>query len=166
MVNDGLSVSEAEMHPWHGAKKEAVIAHFAESQGTPPGPELEKRIAKCGADFEAEIDKAYFQPGSPVSLIHPDVLSWIKNLQAQGTKVGLDTGYPPNIQVRIWMCDFAFVPAFSIHLDIAYPLPFRVFTNMHMFFVLSFRLSVHPSFLFVLPSFLPSFLVAYPSIFL
>jgi phosphoglycolate phosphatase len=99
MVNDGLSVSESEMHHWHGAKKESVIAHFAEAQGTPPGPELEKRIAKCGADFEAEIDNAYFQPGSPVSLIRPHLLTWIQDLQKKGVKVGLDTGYPPNIQV-------------------------------------------------------------------
>jgi hypothetical protein len=101
MVNDGLSVSASEMHHWHGAKKEAVIAHFAEAQGTRPGPELEKRIAKCSADFEAEIDNAYFQPGSPVSLIRPHLLTWIQDLQKKGVKVGLDTGYPPNIQVGL-----------------------------------------------------------------
>ena len=44
MVNDGLSVSEAELHPWHGAKKEAVIAHFAEAQGTPAGPYTPKAV--------------------------------------------------------------------------------------------------------------------------
>ena len=73
MVDDGLSVSEEEMHPWHGAKKEAVIAHFAEAQGTPAGPELDARVQRCGDNFEAEIEKAYFQPDSPVSLIDPSV---------------------------------------------------------------------------------------------
>ena len=38
MNDDGVEVSVEAMHPWHGAKKEAVIAHFAEAQGTPAGP--------------------------------------------------------------------------------------------------------------------------------
>ena len=101
MTDDGLSVSETEMHPWHGAKKEAVIAHFAEAQGTPPGPELEERVTRCSNKFEEEIEDAYFSPDAPVSLIHPSLMEWISGLQANGCKVSstrdtlLDSGGSP-----------------------------------------------------------------------
>ena len=29
MIADGLTVTEDDMHAWHGAKKEAVLEHFA-----------------------------------------------------------------------------------------------------------------------------------------
>ena len=35
MVDDGLDVSVEAMHPWHGAKKEAVLEHFARQCDTP-----------------------------------------------------------------------------------------------------------------------------------
>ena len=35
MCRAGLSVSEAEMHPWHGAAKEEVVRHFARREAAP-----------------------------------------------------------------------------------------------------------------------------------
>jgi len=32
MIEHGLTVSEAEMHPWHGAAKGAVTAHFLDRE--------------------------------------------------------------------------------------------------------------------------------------
>lgn len=32
MVKHGMDVTEADMHPWHGAKKEAVIEHFLQEK--------------------------------------------------------------------------------------------------------------------------------------
>ena len=99
MVDDGMSVSEEDMHPWHGAKKEAVIAHFAEVQGMAPGSsELEERVHRLGDKFEEEIQEAYFAPNAPVGLIDPTLPEWISGLQSAGCKVSLDTGYPPSIQ--------------------------------------------------------------------
>jgi len=136
MVDDGLAVSETEMHPWHGAKKEAVIAHFAEAQGTPAGPELDARVERLGDNFEAEIEVAYFQPNSPVSLIQPNVLEWIADLQSKGTKVGLDTGYPPNIQEGL-MEKLNLKGAVDSHVS-AYqvaegrPYPYMIYRNMEI----------------------------------
>ena len=56
MLEDGVTVSAKEMQAWYGAKKEAVFANFiAERGGTPPGKELDARVARCAATFEAKI---------------------------------------------------------------------------------------------------------------
>jgi len=97
MVEDGLEVSESEMHPWHGAKKEAVIAHFARRAGTAES-EIDARVAKIGDIFLRSIDDAYFAEASPIDHIDLSLTHFIAGLQAAGIKVGFDTGYPPEIQ--------------------------------------------------------------------
>ena len=98
MVEDGLQVSEAEMHPWHGAKKEAVIAHFARAQvyfhsvrgtsvliyscleGTPEDA-LDARVNKIGDIFLQTIDEAYFSDSSPIEHIDLSLVHFISGLQ-------------------------------------------------------------------------------------
>jgi len=97
MVEDGLEVSEHDMHDWHGAKKEAVIAHFAKLAGT-PDHEVDDRVAKIGEIFLHTIDEAYFSDASPIEHIHLSLNHFCMGLKDAGIKVALDTGYPPEIQ--------------------------------------------------------------------
>jgi len=97
MVEDGLDVPDDAMHPWHGAKKEAVIEHFAAIAGTRP-EDMEGRIVKIADNFLKAIEDSYFSENSGVTMIDPNLEAWIKSLQAGGVKVALDTGYPARIQ--------------------------------------------------------------------
>jgi len=97
MLEDGIPVADDEMHPWHGAKKEAVIEHFARKAGTPDA-ELEERIIRCGDWFIKNIDEAYFNEASTIDHIDIGLLGYFRQLKEAGIKIGLDTGYPPNIQ--------------------------------------------------------------------
>ena len=60
MNADGLNVSEEDMHEWHGAKKEAVIAHFAEVQGSTSEGDISSRVKRVSQLFESRIHDAYF----------------------------------------------------------------------------------------------------------
>jgi len=97
MNEDGLNVPDEAMHPWHGAKKEAVIEHFATQAGTSP-TELEAQIVKISDNFLKAIEEQYFSDSSSVTLIDPNLEAWIRALQSAGVKVALDTGYPARIQ--------------------------------------------------------------------
>jgi len=97
MVEDGLDVPEDAMHPWHGAKKEAVIEHFARQSGT-PAHAIEEKVRQLSAAFEAAITSAYFGVDSKVSLIDSNLFTYFGQLKNAGIKIGLDTGYPADIQ--------------------------------------------------------------------
>jgi phosphonatase-like hydrolase len=97
MVEDGMSVSQDAMHPWHGAKKEAVIEHFARQDGTPE-QEIESRVHRVSDAFEKAISNAYFSSDSRVSVIDDGLMEYFGQLKAAGIKIGLDTGYPADIQ--------------------------------------------------------------------
>ena len=102
MCRAGLSVSEAEMHPWHGAAKEEVIRHFARREAAPGdvkgAAKLERSIV---SKFESELREAYLAPGSPLRLIDPSLPEYFEELRSKGTKVGLNTGYPRALQAAI-----------------------------------------------------------------
>jgi phosphonatase-like hydrolase len=97
MVADGLDVSQEEMHPWHGAKKEAVLEHFCRKAKT-PSKDLEERITRVADNFLEEISKKYFSEDSPVRHIDPMLPGYFRKLRDAGVKVSLDTGYPEDIQ--------------------------------------------------------------------
>mmetsp|Transcript_268 Transcript_268/g.526 ORF Transcript_268/g.526 Transcript_268/m.526 type:complete len:281 (+) Transcript_268:47-889(+) len=97
MVDGGLEVSSAEMEPWHGAKKEAVIEHFARQAGIPES-QLEEKINGISDAFIAAIDTAYFDDAATISHIDIGLFGYFKELRSSGIKIALDTGYPPNIQ--------------------------------------------------------------------
>ena len=44
MIADGLTVTEGDMHAWHGAKKEAVLEHFAREGLSAPRPRVVSRV--------------------------------------------------------------------------------------------------------------------------
>jgi phosphonatase-like hydrolase len=97
MQKHGLSVSDEEIEPWHGAKKEAVIEHFAKKAGKAES-EVASLVKECASTFEASIMDAYFSPSSKVALIDTNLMGYLKGLRAAGVKIGLDTGYPQKIQ--------------------------------------------------------------------
>merc|ERR1719261_57830 len=57
MIEDGLNVPDDAMDPWHGAKKEAVIEHFAIQSGT-PDTELDAQIVRISDNFLKAIEDA------------------------------------------------------------------------------------------------------------
>jgi len=97
MTEHGLKVPDDEMEPWHGAKKEAVIEHFARQSGTPED-QLEETIGKIGEYFISAIDAAYFDEASTIGPIDVGLFGYFTQLRQTGVKIALDTGYPKNIQ--------------------------------------------------------------------
>jgi len=79
MVDDGIEVSEEAMHPWHGAKKEAVIEHFAKQSGTPDS-EMEERVVRIGDNFVNSIEDAYFAEASPIDHVQDGCIFLIKTI--------------------------------------------------------------------------------------
>merc|ERR1711957_555587 len=80
-----------------GAKKEAVIEHFARQSGMPEA-ELEANILKIADTFMNSIDEAYFDEASTIGPIDVGLFGYFRQLQDGGMKIGLDTGYPKHIQ--------------------------------------------------------------------
>lgn len=97
MREDGMTVSDEDMHPWHGAKKEAVIEHFALKAGTPES-EVVARVERVGDWFVNAIDDAYFNEASAIDHIDIGLLGYFRQLKEAGIKIAFDTGYPENIQ--------------------------------------------------------------------
>ncbi|CAK0802148.1 unnamed protein product [Prorocentrum cordatum] len=97
MKEYGLDVSDEAIGPWHGAKKEAVIEHFARQAGTPEH-ELESRINMIGDAFVKSIEESYFSEATTIEHIDTSLFSYFKDLKKAGVKIALDTGYPQNIQ--------------------------------------------------------------------
>merc|ERR1719215_92779 len=97
MQQHGIDVSDAEMEPWHGAKKEAVIEHFASRKGL-SATELEPLIITVSDTFVAAIEKAYFSDDADLDLIDVGLKGYFQQLRDAGIKIGLDTGYPQSIQ--------------------------------------------------------------------
>lgn len=86
-----------KLHLGTERKKEAVIEHFARVKGTPEH-EITDRVVRCGDWFINAIDKAYFDEAAAIDHINVGLLGYFRQLQSVGIKIGLDTGYPANIQ--------------------------------------------------------------------
>jgi len=97
MRQHGLDVSEAEIEPWHGAKKEAVIEHFANRKGLADA-ELEPLIMTISDTFVKAIEESYFGDDAQIAPIDVGLMGYFQQLRDAGIKIGLDTGYPQNIQ--------------------------------------------------------------------
>jgi len=97
MREHGLEVPDEAMEPWHGAKKEAVIEHFARQSGVPEG-ELVDRVTTIADHFVSVIDQSYFDEGSTIGPINDSLFGYFQQLRKAGIKVALDTGYPESIQ--------------------------------------------------------------------
>lgn len=81
-------------------KKEAVVEHFARLQNKPEA-EVQKLIVDISDAFIEAIGEAYFNDASPISHIDIGLMGYFKQLTDAGIKIGLDTGYPQNIQVGL-----------------------------------------------------------------
>ena len=100
-MNDaGLTVSEGDMHEWHGAGKSEVVGHFATREGASDSA-IRELEAKINATFEDRLHAAYMAEGSPLALIDPTLPAYFESLRASGVKVGLNTGYPRVLQSAI-----------------------------------------------------------------
>lgn len=133
MVNAGLEVSEEEMHPWHGAKKEAVIENFLKVVKTPE-PLIPRLVESIGEDFLSMIDEAYFAENSCVKYIDPKLPEYVRALQAGGTRVGLDTGYPREIQdglmTKLDLHELVDASVSSYEVVAGRPYPYMIFDLM------------------------------------
>jgi len=97
MQKHGLEVSESDIDPWHGAKKEAVIEHFARKAGM-NDYELEAKVLAISDTFVASIEDSYFSEAAEIGPIDVGLMGYFEQLKKAGVKIGLDTGYPQNIQ--------------------------------------------------------------------
>jgi len=97
MQEFGLEVPDDAMHKWHGAKKEAVIEHFARQSGI-ADHEIEDKVLQVADSFTSAIDDAYFDEASTISHIDVSLFGYFSQLRNAGIKIALDTGYPQNIQ--------------------------------------------------------------------
>ena len=134
MIEKGLGVTEAEMHPWHGADKTEVTANFVQREIADEAQRL-AMAADIDALFLVKLEERYLAPDSPVALISPDLPDFLANLRASGVKVGLNTGYPTRLQealleklelksmVDAWCC--------AADVTRARPSPFMVFNLMN-----------------------------------
>lgn len=133
MVDAGMDVTEEAMHPWHGAKKEAVIEHFLKDIGTPEAL-IPRLVESIGNDFLQMIDAAYFAEDSAVRYIDPALPQYIKDLQAQGTKFALDTGYPREIQdglmSKLNLHELVDASVSSYEVTVGRPYPYMIFDLM------------------------------------
>lgn len=100
MREGGLEVADEAFHHWHGAKKEAVIEHFARENGIPDA-EVEGTVLRIADVFMNSIDEAYFSAESSIAHIDPSLMSYFTQLKRAGIKIGLDTGYPQHIQAGL-----------------------------------------------------------------
>ena len=134
MNEKGLGVTEAEMHPWHGADKTEVTANFVQREISDAGAQAS--MAKdIDALFLVKLEEKYLAPDSPVDLIVPGLPDFLANLRASGVKVGLNTGYPTRLQqalldklelksmVDAWCC--------AADVSRARPSPFMVYNIMN-----------------------------------
>lgn len=96
MNAEGLLVSEEDLAPWHGAQKQAVIAHFATRAGF-LSTATDALEAKINATFEDELMASYMSSPS-LALIDASLPDYFADLRARGVKVGLNTGYPRKLQ--------------------------------------------------------------------
>lgn len=97
MRQSGFQLDISEMRPWYGAKKESVIKHFARLEGIYQPNQLEQTVHDISDIFLQDIRAAYSAPGG-CSLIDPELPQYFDFLRSNGIKIGLDTGYPPEIQ--------------------------------------------------------------------
>eukprot|EP01013_Petalomonas_cantuscygni_P040056 TRINITY_DN71805_c0_g1_i1.p1 TRINITY_DN71805_c0_g1~~TRINITY_DN71805_c0_g1_i1.p1 ORF type:complete len:251 (+),score=47.87 TRINITY_DN71805_c0_g1_i1:96-848(+) len=106
MTTNGLLISEADIHPWHGAEKKAVMSHFVRrhmslGDSTDLPPEATNLVSQIDKSFLDIVETAYFAPESKMSLISADLPEYLRAVRAAGIKVALNTGYPPHLQKAI-----------------------------------------------------------------
>lgn len=124
--DDGMHCSVADMHEWHGAKKETVIEHFARVNGTHKS-DVSSRVARVGDRFTTALHEVYSETKDKIRIIHPNLLLFFDWLRAKGVKVALNTGYPPEIQMTLIQClkleDHidAFISAYDVPQGRPYP---------------------------------------------
>lgn len=95
MIHHGLTVSEKDMHPWHGAAKGAVTKHFITASG-----KSDVTPEDIDATFEQRIQAKYAESGA-VSHIVSGLGGWVDQLHAEDIQIGLNTGYPVAIQEKL-----------------------------------------------------------------
>ncbi|GMH79712.1 hypothetical protein TL16_g08238 [Triparma laevis f. inornata] len=102
----GVELEFQEVDAWHGAEKLKVIEHFVNRREFASSAELDdaKFRSRCDAlhdNFVEAIKDAYFSSSSTISLINPSLPTHFNEFRERGVKIGLNTGYPVEIQDAI-----------------------------------------------------------------
>merc|ERR1712137_423044 len=74
-----------------------VIEHFANRKGLADA-ELEPLIMTISDTFVKAIEESYFGDDAQIAPIDVGLMGYFQQLRDAGIKIGLDTGYPQNIQ--------------------------------------------------------------------
>lgn len=115
LTEAGVNLEFQEVDAWHGAEKLKVIEHFVNRHEFAGSADLDDRKfrSRCDAlhdNFVEAIKRAYFDDESKISLISPGLPEHFNGFREKGVKIGLNTGYPVEIQdaiiKKLGMADF------------------------------------------------------------
>ena len=88
-----------DIKTWYGLEKKHVIDIMVEKYG-PYGDKTELK-KNTYLDFQNNLYDAYFGKESKLSLIHPNIPSFLNNLREKNIVVTLNTGYNRDFQKKI-----------------------------------------------------------------
>jgi len=101
----GVDLTFDEIDAWHGAHKLKVVEHFVNRHEFGGVAELDDAKFRDRSDaihdnFVEGIKRAYFDSDN-IQLIRPGLKEHFNDFRAKGVKIGLNTGYPVEIQDAI-----------------------------------------------------------------
>ena len=95
---NGVQIEEQEMAKFGGVDKLEVIKYFVNNRYS---GNTKEKVNTVYSDFNKLIVERYFSEDATIDLIHPNLPIIFQKLRFNGIKVGLNTGYPIEIQERI-----------------------------------------------------------------
>jgi len=95
---NGIKIEREEMINFGGVDKLQVIKYFVNNRYS---GNTEEKINTVYSDFNKMIVERYFSNDTMIDLIHPNLPILFQKLRFNGIKIGLNTGYPIDIQERI-----------------------------------------------------------------
>jgi phosphonatase-like hydrolase len=129
MARRDIIVSAAEIAPWRGASKRAVVGHFVEQRSKRSAPDRQTLASEIYRDFVAQVNEAY-QSVPPIL----GAEETIRRLRESGYLVGATTGFDREIVMPIfrrlgWERYFAAIVA-SDDVSQGRPAPYMLFHAM------------------------------------
>ena len=131
MARRGIVVSAAEIGPWRGASKRAVIQHFVDVKSQPTGVDRNALAGEIYRDFNSRLNEAY-KTVPPIA----GAEEAIRKLHEGGYLIATTTGFDREIVVPIfhrlgWEKYFAAIVA-SDDVSQGRPSPYMLFHAMEI----------------------------------
>jgi phosphonatase-like hydrolase len=129
MARHGIKVSAADIAPWRGAAKRAVVQHFVDQVGGNSESDRQTLAAKIYKDFVAQVTEAY-KSVPPIA----GVADAIRTLREAGYLLAATTGFDREIVIPIfqrlgWEKQFVAIVA-GDDVSQGRPAPYMIFHAM------------------------------------